>query len=157
VSLMSSPLIVVGLVNSPSSAAALHWAAGEAIRLRAGILAVHAWEVPARSESRLVGDLAEARGQIQERAFAWTVDALARTGLDVTVALEVRDGLAGPTLVAASQDAALLVLGGGGGGAIENRTGDVVGYCRDFAPCRVIVVDDPHTYPPIASTSRPVR
>jgi nucleotide-binding universal stress UspA family protein len=150
---MTAPLIVVGLENTPSSAAALRWAAGEAVRLGAHLLAVHAWELPARPDRVLEHDLAGERREVCERAHAWVIDALAPIGIDVPVTIEVRDGLAGPTLVAAAHDARMLVLGSGAReqDAFGSSSSDVVRYCQAHDPCEIVVIDGPRSYPALAS------
>lgn len=147
---MSAPrTIVVGVDGSPQGDAALAFALEEAARCGDTVEIVTSWRVdlPAWSYPVLpeVGtlpppsELAAHAKEVQERA-------LTRAGArpDVPVTRTVAEGLAGPVLVKAAEDARLLVVGSRAIGPVRAALlGSVSRYCAHHADCPVVVVPDP--------------
>ena len=149
-----SGTIVVGVDGSPSSGAALRWAASEAALRSARLIALHTWSyIPLAA----VGDpgmiampSADLPGQLEAEQTAAQVEldsALAEAFPDGTPAgLEARlaEGDAGETLVAESADADLVVVGSRGrGGLAATLLGSVSGHVLHNAQCAVVVVKAP--------------
>lgn len=135
----SRPCIVVGVDNTPSSAAALRWAAGEARRIGAHVRAIHVWQCSEAAEHQNLPNVE--RDEVHENLTRWIVNALTRTGWDVDVSMEILDGNPGPTLVCAAAEAALLVLGSNTFAASGLPASSVVDYCKANSPARVVVID----------------
>jgi nucleotide-binding universal stress UspA family protein len=137
------PEIVVGLDESDSARAALHWAAQEAVRSGAGLRAVHALSWPFGAET------ADAEAAVRPLSFD-EVDELYRSNI-VRIFDSVKprpdwivqfaQGDAGPVLVRQAGHAAMLVVGTpyhvGLGRLI---TGSVAHYCLSHATCPVVAV-----------------
>lgn len=133
------PSIVVGMDHTPSSAAALCWAADEALRTGARVRAIHVWQC---SDAALHQHLPELeREEVHENATRWVVEALARTSSNATVSIEVIDGVPGPTLVAAAADAVLLVLGANTFAPTGLPASALIEYCMENSPRRLVVID----------------
>lgn len=62
--------VVVGVDGSAASAAALLWAAAEALRCQAGLCIVSAWEETAQPGTCGAGDPARAAARLVEKALA---------------------------------------------------------------------------------------
>jgi nucleotide-binding universal stress UspA family protein len=122
--------IVVGVDGSRAAAAALRWAAGEARRTGADLVAVHAW-LPGPSGVR------EPRAG-EQRTVAWAVDALDPVPEDLRVRVEVRTGRPVAVLLAAARRARLLVIGYDDETARRPRS--TARRCRQAARCEVVVV-----------------
>jgi nucleotide-binding universal stress UspA family protein len=130
--------IVVGVDGSPAAAAALRWAATEALRTGADLLAVHAW-VPGRGPAAVhEPDLVTERSAIRQRTVAWVLDALDPVPGDLRVRAEVRVGRPVAVLLAASRGADLLVIGYDDGRAERPR--QTARRCLETAPCEVAVI-----------------
>lgn len=126
------PRIVVGLDNTPASAAALRWAVTEAERLGRAVLAIHIQ--PTRTHPPIAG-------AHRPRPFDWVLRALRRTGCAVPITIETRTGDPGPALCAAATGARLLVLGVNQADGVPYAN-DVVAHCRANAGCPVIVITE---------------
>ncbi|WP_460529111.1 universal stress protein [Flindersiella endophytica] len=133
------PYIVVGVDHTPSSTAAVRWAADEARRTGARLRAIHVWACSATARHRQLAGVE--REEVQENATRWIVDAVAHTGLDVEITVEVLDGDPGPTLVSAADGANLLVLGANSFTPRGLPSSDLVEYCVVNSPCRVVVIN----------------
>lgn len=116
---MAMKRIVVGVDGSDASRAALWWAADEAHRRRAYVLAV------------LVADDEPAQG------LAEIVDDVLGRIPSVEVERRTMRGDAAPSLIEASRDAQLLVVGA------DERDGSVAHECAQHAFCPVVVVQPP--------------
>ncbi|HEY3005502.1 MAG TPA: universal stress protein [Kribbellaceae bacterium] len=123
--------IVVGVDGSRAAAAALRWAAGEARRTGADLVAVHAW-LPGPSGVR------EPDRAGEQRTVAWAVDALDPVPEDLRVRVEVRIGRPVAVLLAAARRARLLVIGYDDETALRQRS--TARRCRQAARCEVAVV-----------------
>jgi len=133
--------IVVGVDGSQPSIDALKWAAHQALLTGATLRAVTAWEI-----STGVGwapafpndyDPEAASKQILNEAI---LDALGPSP-EVPVERFVKEGHAGPALLAVSKGADLLVVGGSGHGAIAGiLIGSVSEHCVRHATCPVVVI-----------------
>ena len=139
--------VVVGVDGSPSSYAALRWAARYAQNVGGVVEAVHAWETP--SEVGWSGpaidpdfDLAQAR----ER-FAAELHAVFPDERPPGLRERLVEGDPSEVLIRASEEAELLVVGRRGrGGFARAMLGSVSQRCAQHAACPVVVVrqaDDP--------------
>jgi nucleotide-binding universal stress UspA family protein len=139
----SKPVIVVGVSGSVASAAALRWAAAEARRRGARLVAVRAW-VPAQPAFYAVP--AHHHDAADERHTA-TSD-LARTLRAVFGAkpppglfTEVAEGTPERVLTERSAGAELLVLGSTSAPTVAGRpVGPVIRSCLGRAHCPVVVI-----------------
>lgn len=132
--------VVVGVDGSPSSDAALRWAADEADRYGVGLLVVHGWSYPyrgvdfgpeqARDLMRI--DAACELERSVEKAREWT-------GIDISA--ELREGAPAWALLEIVKDGDLLVLGSRGRGAIRaGLFGSTVNHVLEQAAVPVVVV-----------------
>jgi nucleotide-binding universal stress UspA family protein len=137
--------IVVGVDGSPSSQAALQWAADQADRTGADVDAVIAWEYPALAAG--FGFAATAmitNSQYREYAEKVVADAVSRVtepGSGVRFSTRVGEGNAAQVLLDASAEAELLVVGSRGHGTFAGAVlGSVSTRVAHHAPCPVVVV-----------------
>jgi len=128
--------IVVGVDASPAAAAAVRWAAAEAARTGAELVAVHAW-IPGRGAT-LRRDLSGERTAVREQTVAWVLKALKAAPAGLRVRAEVRIGRPVAVLLGAARRADLLVIGYDDAGA--GRPRQTARRCREAAPCDVVVV-----------------
>jgi nucleotide-binding universal stress UspA family protein len=131
----------VGVDGSENAAAALEWAAREAVLHHAVVEAVMAWSTSPFEHPRRHAFTASARAEI-ERAAA---DALERAvaGLDAQVVVErnLLRGRAATVLVRQATSADLLVVGSRGlGAAHELFLGSVSQACAHHASVPVVIV-----------------
>lgn len=136
--------IVVGIDGSEGSRHALRWAAAEASRWGARLLAVGAWSYPALAEGPSYGlqpPLEELAGAQEEVCRTLLSD----EGLgDEDVELRVVEGAAAPTLLEAARQADLLVVGARGlGGFMGLVLGSVSLHCATHSPVPVVIVHRP--------------
>lgn len=141
----SSPQIVVGVDGSPSSRAALKWAARQAELTGSTLQAVIAWQYPAVSAGygwvpMVIIDDAD----LEETAQKTVTDAISNIidpASDVQVSVLVREGHAAQVLLDAADGADLLVVGSRGhGGFAGALLGSVSQHCIHHAPCPVVVI-----------------
>jgi nucleotide-binding universal stress UspA family protein len=139
------PVIVVGVSRSAASRTALRWAAAEASRIGAELIAVRAWErIPRASYAQRAGSAQDPR----ERArldLAAAVSAVLGGDLSQDIKAEVVEGIADRVLVARSATADLLVLGEASGVTAGRSIGPVVRSCLSRAACPVVLVS-PKTF-----------
>jgi nucleotide-binding universal stress UspA family protein len=134
--------IVVGVDGSPSSRAALRWAARQAALTGARLHAVIAWTVPVTYGPMPVPDW----GADWEESARATLEEVVRTELgdragEATV--EVSEGGAALVLLDAAKDADLVVVGSRGhGGFAGLLLGSVAQHVTTHARCPVLVVHD---------------
>jgi nucleotide-binding universal stress UspA family protein len=133
--------VVVGVDGSPSSYAALRWAARYA-RLVGGVVeAVHAWSTPTELDwSGLVidpdFDLTQAR-----KRFAQELRAVFADQPPEDVQEHLVEGDPSEVLIRLSQGADILVVGSRGrGGFARAMLGSVSQRCAQHAACPVVVV-----------------
>lgn len=133
--------IIVGVDGSPSSAAALDWAARQGSLTREPLLVIMTWEWP-----RGVGwgppipadydPVNDARTLLDE-----TVRPVRAAHPDLEMRTAVTEGHPAATLVEASRSASLLVVGSRGHGEFgEMLLGSVSLHCVTNAHCPVVVV-----------------
>jgi nucleotide-binding universal stress UspA family protein len=138
--------IVVGVDGSPSSRAALRWAAAEAQRWGATLRAIETWEFnPLTAITGGPTDVAEIR-----EAAAHKLDRTIREELgdDAAAGIEqvvVEDSPVN-ALLAAGGEADLLVVGSRGSGGFKGLLlGSVSQQVSHHAPCPVVIVPAPAT------------
>ncbi|AGM07208.1 universal stress protein [Streptomyces sp. WAC 05977] len=140
--------IVVGMDGSAGSAAAVRWAADQAVRQGAALQVVTVWVhdemLDDASADRTVAEARDVHLKALEAATAKVLDA--HEGLDITY--DVPQGDPGETLVERSKGAALLVLGSHGTGKIrELLVGSVCKTALRHATCPVVVIPPPAAAP----------
>ncbi len=139
-----SHVIVVGVDGSPTSVAALEWAARQAEYTGCSLAAVATWEWPSGfgysaipSDYRPADDL--------EKVLEPIVSDLKKKHPSVAVNVEIIEGHPAPTLVDESRGASLLVVGSRGLGAFAGMLiGSTSKHCVTSAQCPVVVVRHPH-------------
>jgi nucleotide-binding universal stress UspA family protein len=140
--------IVVGLDDSPSSKAGLHWAAEQAKSTGAVLRAVHALGRPYGFAAPDIPLTVEPTELTPEEAPDTRRDAITRMFEAVSPhrdwVLEFVSGYAGEILVRLSQDAQLLVVGTREHvGLGRLLAGSVSHYCLSHAACPVVAVPAP--------------
>ncbi|CCH78711.1 putative universal stress protein [Nostocoides japonicum T1-X7] len=138
------PVVVVGVDGSPSSDAALRWAAHQARLTGASIRAVTTWAYP-RIYGFEPGFPDDYRpDQEAERALK---EALARASDDldgVTVHEEVVEGQPALVLTEAAEDADLVVIGSRGHHTLSRMIlGSVSQYVATHATCPAVILRPP--------------
>jgi len=107
--------VVVGIDESPASAAALRWAADHSHATGLPLRLVRTWEISAAASAAVTSGagqyLEAAAADARARATRWVLDTLGGDAARVRWTLEVHEGGAGPVLVAVSQGARLVVVG----------------------------------------------
>ena len=138
-------MIVVGVDGSEGSAHALRWALEEAKLRKTGVLAVHAWTMPAPPGTigfyaASLQDPEAFRAEVEKAIESFVAEVLPeRNG--VPLELRVVQGSAVEELVAASRDAEMLVVGSRGhGGFASLLLGSVSQQCAHHASCPVTIV-----------------
>ena len=146
--------IVVGLDDSRSARAALHWAAGYARRTGLGLRAVHAlsWPFgvisPGLEDADAAPVLRRSRGDRSPSITAVFDEIHPRPDWLIQFAR----GDAGPVLVRQSQDASLLVIGTPEHVGLGRLVAGSVGhYCLSHATCPLVAV--PAEYQPAPDAS----
>jgi nucleotide-binding universal stress UspA family protein len=140
--------VVVGVDGTPRTVAALRWAAGEALRRDAELVAVHAWGSMVRPASYAP---ARTSATPEERAAkaAELLAAAVRTAfgdtLPVKVAQVVDEHAVVPALLGHARDAELLVLAsrapaGTGDRGGESGPGPIALSCLRQATCPVVLL-----------------
>jgi nucleotide-binding universal stress UspA family protein len=139
----SKPIIVVGASGSCASRAALQWAADEADRLGARLIAVRAWE---QSHPAYYAPHAECRDRDHERhavatELASTLRAVFGAEPPPDLLTEVSEGMPERVLAERSAGADLLVLGSTSAPTVVGRSiGPVIRSCLSRAHCPVVVI-----------------
>ncbi|MER7543218.1 universal stress protein [Actinomadura sp.] len=123
--------IVVGVDGSPASLTALHWAAGEAARRHAEILAVRSWH---GRRDRLIASLDRERERAR-RALAADIRAVLGAEPPVRVRQELAFGNPVRTLLHLAAKADLLVLGDA-----PRPRGPVRTACLRMSACPVALI-----------------
>ena len=108
--------VVVGVDGSAGSAAALCWAAAEAVRRQTGLRIVSAWEEPARPPAAAAGHPAQVAARLVQEALACV---LARRHYPPRIACAALRGAAGEALLTQAGQAGLLVLGAAEAGLVQ--------------------------------------
>jgi nucleotide-binding universal stress UspA family protein len=136
-------LIVVGVHGSPSSLAALRWAAREAALRGTGLLAVRAWEDQAKRRAPYASLAAQPVAGEDRVMAAARLEESARTAVTeaggAAVSVRLAEGLAARVLLDHAAGAELLVLGSAAGEG-PHAVGPVAQACLRHAPCPVVVV-----------------
>jgi len=152
------PAIIVGASGSRASIAALRWAAEEARRRDARLIAVRAWQ-PAR-EAHYAVTARHQDAEHQRRAVTWELASTLRSAfgarLPAHLFTEVIEDMAERALADRSVGADLLVLGSASSPDLSGRSiGPVIRSCLSRAHCPVVVIGaerfgatfDAHTMP----------
>jgi nucleotide-binding universal stress UspA family protein len=133
------PRIVAGIDGSPSSLAALEWAARQADLTGSVLTAVAAWHLPSTYPSGGITDDYDPAADMQ-RVVEDSLPALQQRHRTLRVDGRVIEGHPGPALVDASRDADLLVVGSRGHGEfVDVLIGSVGMHCASHAHCPVLV------------------
>lgn len=142
--------IVVGIDGSDGSVRALRWAAAEAPRRDARVVALMAW---GSLDPGLVG-FTDTPGEAEASASVAEVVELAGLGEDdVTVRTACQQPAA--ALAEASRDAALVVIGSRGlGGFSGLLLGSVGDQCLRLSECPLVVVPPANPIAPASTTNR---
>lgn len=144
-------LLVVGVDGSAAATAALRWAAGQARRTGARVVAIAASEPmpvpagPGLAGGAIVPELLDDE-DLTAAADRWLTDAIATLPADAGQGVErrVAGGDAANVLLDAAQDAELLVLGNHGRGAVAGAlAGSVAQRCAHHAACPLVLVPAP--------------
>lgn len=144
----ASPVLVVGMDESPDAAIALRWAMDAARRSGGRVRAVMAW-TPLRQHhlDPHSGDDADYSEADAAAALEHYVSSAVAAGpaevavAEVAVEMEVAPGQPGPVLVEESDGAEMLVVGSQGyGGIVGSIVGSVSQHCMHHARCPVAVV-----------------
>lgn len=140
--------IVVGIDESPASAAALRWAADLSQRTGLPLRLVHVWQLSAAAAAAVAagaaGYVEAANSDARARATRWVLDTLGGDAAQVRWTLQVAEGGPGPALVNQSQTARMLIVG-----THEHRglrraiSGSVSHYCVSHAEVPVVAVPGP--------------
>jgi nucleotide-binding universal stress UspA family protein len=132
--------IVVGVDGSPSSNAALLWAADEAASTRSQLKLFHTWEWMTSAGWAMIPTDFDPRHDAQtvlDRAIAPVLT----THPDLEISAVVAEGQAAEVLANASTGAELLVVGSRGHGEVSGMLlGSVSDYCITHAHCPVLVM-----------------
>jgi nucleotide-binding universal stress UspA family protein len=138
--------VVVGFDGSDASAAAVAWAAEQAVRTGGRLDVVTAWEYPTSwgSVIPLPSDYDPAKDATA--MVAPTVDRLRSEHPGLAVHTHVFEGHPSEVLVEASRHAALLVVASRGHGSFSGIVlGSVSQHCVTHAACPVVVYRTPDT------------
>ncbi len=136
--------IVVGVDGTPSSVAALRWAARLAGALDLGIDAVTVWEYAGRQHSYTVTPEGDYPRDDASHRLIDAAEAVFGTDRPARLRLLVHSGRSPiRTLLDASRDAELLVLGSRGHSGVTGvLLGSVSAACAERARCPVLVVHE---------------
>ena len=139
--------VVVGIDDSPASAAALLWAAGQSKVSGTPLRLVHTWQMSAAASAAVISGAADyfeaAAADARARATRWVLDTLGGDAAQVRWTLEVHEGGAGPALVAAAHGARMLVVGTHEHTGLRRAvTGSVSHYAVSHADVPVVSVPE---------------
>lgn len=138
-----TPVIVVGVSESPASAGALRWAADEAAREHGTLRVVRTWKSEPRAfyaHPASGPQDAARRQQLACDGLHTMVTAVLGSEDFSNVSAEVIEGTAERVLVDLSAGADLLVLGSASGLTEGRSIGPVIRGCLSRAHCPVVVV-----------------
>jgi nucleotide-binding universal stress UspA family protein len=138
-----TPVIVVGVSGSATSAGALRWAADEASREHGTLRVVRTWKSEPRAfyaHSASGPQEAARQHQLASDGLATTISAVLGSEDVSNVSAEVIEGMAERVLVDLSAGADLLVLGSASGLNEGRSIGPVIRGCLSRAHCPVVVV-----------------
>jgi nucleotide-binding universal stress UspA family protein len=144
----SDSVIAVGVDGSPSSAAALRWAAQQAHATGASLQVITSWRFPRAYgyDVELTADWHP--DQAASRAQSEALAAAASELENIVVETVLVEGEPARALLDASKEADLLVVGSRGHGELAGMLlGSVSEYCVAHADCPVVVVRQHHTSP----------
>lgn len=140
---MAGRLIVVGVHGSPSSLAALRWAARETALRGTGLLVVRAWEDQAKRRAPYASLAGRPVTDEDRTVAAARLEEAVRVALRATdtvaVSVKMAEGLAARVLLDHAARAELLVLGSAASEG-PHAVGPVAQACLRHAPCPVVVV-----------------
>lgn len=132
--------VVVGIDGSPTSDAALHWAADEADLYGVGLCVVHSWTDPFVADDAASVQATDLT-RIDARCVLDKAIEIARERCGAKIEGELIEGIASTVLLAEVADGDLLVLGSHGRGAIAAGVlGSTVNGVLDHAAVPVVVV-----------------
>jgi nucleotide-binding universal stress UspA family protein len=135
--------IVVGVDGSPSSKAALAWAARQATLTGATLEVVGAWGYPVYFGTTPVWPSDFDPQAIAEDSIRQAIDEILGTHPGLEVRSTVREADPSIALLDAAEGAELLVVGSRGHGAFAGMLlGSVSQHCVSHAHCPVVVVRD---------------
>ena len=133
------PKIVAGIDGSPSSFAALEWAARQADLTGSALVVVGAWHLPGTYAAAGITDDYDPAADMQ-RMLDHSLHAIQHRHRTLLATGQVIEGSSGPALVDASRDADLLVVGSRGHGEfMDILLGSVGMHCVTHAHCPVLV------------------
>jgi nucleotide-binding universal stress UspA family protein len=133
------PKIVAGIDGSPSSLAALEWAARQADLTGSALVVVGAWRLPGTYAAAGITDEYDPAADMQ-RVLDHSLHAIQQRHQTLQATGQVTEGYPGPALVDASRDADLLVVGSRGHREFtEILLGSVGMHCATHAHCPVLV------------------
>jgi nucleotide-binding universal stress UspA family protein len=132
------PRIVAGIDGSPSSLAALEWAARQAGLTGSALVVVATWHLPSTYAAGITDDYDPAADM--QRVLDDSLPAIQHRHRTLQVTGQVIEGHPGPALVDASRDADLLVVGTRGHSELADiLLGSVGMHCVTHAHCPVLV------------------
>ena len=135
--------IVVGLDGSPSSIAALEWAASQAEATGAGLEVLMTWEWPTSYGMTIAVPSEYDPTRESERFLGDLLEPVREMHPSVSIESKVVEGHPAPVLVEASRGADLLVVGSRGHGEFAGMLlGSVSEHCVTNAHCPVLVMRD---------------
>ena len=133
------PKIVAGIDGSPSSLAALEWAARQADLTGSDLVVVGAWHLPSIYALAGISDDYDPASDMRRLLDHWLPE-IQHGHHTLRVTGQVIEGYPGPVLVDASLDADLLVVGSRGHREFaEILLGSVGMHCATHAHCPVLV------------------
>jgi nucleotide-binding universal stress UspA family protein len=134
--------VVVGVDDSPQSAAALRWAAAHAAATHAELTLVHVWALEPSDMYGPTGDIRDAAlPDIRKRLVDMVTAAIGPSTGPAAWTLDIVQGPPGPTLVRRAREAALLVVGTGEHAGVRRLVnGSVSHYCLSHAHGPVVAV-----------------
>jgi nucleotide-binding universal stress UspA family protein len=140
--------IVVGIDESPASAAALRWAANQSQATGLPLRLVRTWRVSASTSAAIRSGggayIEAAAADARARATRWVLDTLGADAARVRWTLEVHEGGPGPALVALSHGAQLVVVGTHEHTGMNRAvSGSVSHYILSHADVPVVAVPPP--------------
>ena len=139
---MPTTTITVGLDHTPAGMAALRYAVDlAATEARGEVLAVHAFELPARPERQLERNMRDTRRELLDRCQCWIDDAVPWDQSGVSIRLVIRDGNRRDVLVRASRETSVLVVGAPAV-ARTAATRDLLAHLRANVRSELVEVDE---------------